>query len=245
MGDLPRTLLIETSGRTGLVGVARGDELLAEVRLDPGRRHVRDLAPAVRSLLRQVGWVANEVGAVVVSRGPGSYTGLRVGIMAAKAFAYATGCALVAVDTFAVIAERQADNAVRTVVIADAQRGLLYCQRFTRRPDASHWRPESDLEIVQKDVFLNRLAPDTYVTGPGVDVIDGDLPAGVRRAPPAGRHPDLPALLRVGLGRYSGGARDDVWACEPLYLRPSSAEENWPKHFPQGRPSGAARPDAP
>ena len=74
--------------------------------LDESRRHARDLAPAVRDLLAEQGWPARSLEAVIVSRGPGSYTGLRVGIMSAKTLAYATGCALLAVDTFAVIARQ-------------------------------------------------------------------------------------------------------------------------------------------
>src|SRR2546421_2591709 len=109
LGD-GRWLLLETSGRIGQVGVARGAELLAARRLDAARRHARDLVPAVGELFRGQGWRARGLTGVIVGRGPGSYTGLRVGLSAAKALAYATGCALVAVDTFAVIA-RQADVA--------------------------------------------------------------------------------------------------------------------------------------
>src|SRR4051812_15442202 len=99
-----RILLIETSGRVGVVGVAEGDRALARRTLDPARRHARDLAPAVKDLLEEVGWAAGDVTAVFAGRGPGSYTGLRVGMMAAKAFAYARKCDFVAVDSFAAIA---------------------------------------------------------------------------------------------------------------------------------------------
>src|SRR5947209_14648 len=103
-----RWLLLETSGRVGQVGVARGPELLAGRRLDATRRHARDLVPAAGELLRGQGWRAGDLDGVIAGRGPGSYTGLRVGLIAAKALAYATGCALIAVDTFTVVA-RQAE----------------------------------------------------------------------------------------------------------------------------------------
>src|SRR3954468_9410329 len=101
-GDL-RCLLIETSARVGRVGVSRGGNLLAERGLDPTRRHAQRLAPAVDPLLRENGWHPRDVDAVIVSVGPGSYTGLRVGAMSAKAFAFATGCALIGVPTFEAI----------------------------------------------------------------------------------------------------------------------------------------------
>ncbi len=99
-----RFLILETSGRIGQVGVASDGNLLAFRRLDEARRHARDLAPAVAELLSQQHWQPCDIHAVIVSQGPGSYTGLRVGIMSAKAFAYATGCALLAVETFSAIA---------------------------------------------------------------------------------------------------------------------------------------------
>src|SRR5215471_12911522 len=99
-----RLLLLETSGRVGQVALAEGGRLRGVRRLEETRRHARDLAPAVRELLAAQGWRVRDLHGVIVSRGPGSYTGLRVGIMSAKALAYATGCTLLAIDTFAVIA---------------------------------------------------------------------------------------------------------------------------------------------
>src|SRR5580692_6112914 len=97
----PRLLILETSGRVGQVAVAHGDVLLGTRRLDEARRHARDLAPQVAELLKEQGWTARELDAVIVSRGPGSYTGLRIGIMSAKTLAYAVGCTLLGIDTFA------------------------------------------------------------------------------------------------------------------------------------------------
>src|SRR5216684_2191388 len=103
-------LILETSGRVGQVALAQGSRLCGMRRLDEARRHARDLAPAVANLLAEQGSSPRDVQGVIVSRGPGSYTGLRVGIMSAKTFAYATGCALIAVETFAAIAQQAPDN---------------------------------------------------------------------------------------------------------------------------------------
>src|SRR5690242_12220662 len=126
----PRLLILETSGRAGFVAVAEGPRLMYDRRLDETRRHARDLAPAAADLLQRAGWRPRDVQAVIVGKGPGSYTGLRVGIMAAKAFAYATGCALVGVETFGAIARQAPSEALRLDVVADAQQGRAYWQRF-------------------------------------------------------------------------------------------------------------------
>src|SRR5205085_2940336 len=83
-------------------------------------------AKAAAERLGLAGWHPREIQACFVGTGPGSYTGLRVGIMAAKAFAYATGCALLGADTFATIAGQAPAEALRLDVIADAQQDRVY-----------------------------------------------------------------------------------------------------------------------
>jgi tRNA threonylcarbamoyladenosine biosynthesis protein TsaB len=205
----PRLLLLETSGRSGWVALAEGASLCGLRRLDEARRHARDLAPATADLLSARGWAARDLHAVVVSRGPGSYTGLRVGLMSAKALAYATGCALLALDTFAVVAEQAPAEVTALDVLADAQQDKVYVQPF-----------------VFADWLLDRRR-DAWVSGPGLARWEAHLPAEVPRGVAGAREPAPEALLRLGLERYRAGQRDDVFAVEPLYLRPSSAEEQW------------------
>src|SRR5437870_1737713 len=128
----PRLLILETSGRTGQVALARGPVIVQHRLLDETRLHARDLAPAVAAMLTAEGWKPTDIQCLIINRGPGSYTGLRVGIMSAKAFAYATGCALIAVDGFEAIARQAREEALEIAVIADAQQGRLYQQKFAR-----------------------------------------------------------------------------------------------------------------
>src|SRR5207253_3841699 len=133
----PRVLVIETSGRAGQAALAHGDAIVAMRRLDEARRHARDLAPAVADMLADRGWRARQLDAIFVSRGPGSYTGLRVGIMSAKTLAYATGCGLLAIDTLAVVARQAPAAAERLDVLADAQQGKVYTQSFRRNAEGA------------------------------------------------------------------------------------------------------------
>jgi tRNA threonylcarbamoyladenosine biosynthesis protein TsaB len=224
--DTPRLLILETSGRVAQVAVAEGAVLLAVRRLDEVRRHARDLAPTVAELLRERGWRPRDLHAVFVSRGPGSYTGLRVGIMSAKALAYATGCALLAIDTFAAIARQAPAEVIRLDVIADAQQEKVYVQRFERRPGAD-LVPASALVIVPLAPWLAGLDPSTRVSGPGLRVYRNRLPAEVQPVAEEAWEPQAESLLHLGLSRYRAGEKDDVWSVEPLYLRPSAAEEKW------------------
>lgn len=221
----PRLLIVETSGRIGQVAVALGAELLQVRRLDEARRHARDLAPAVADLLAAQGWKPRDLHAVIVSRGPGSYTGLRVGIMSAKSFAYATGCALVAVDTFAAIALQAPAEAETLDVLADAQQDKLYVQRYARAAGAAEVQPTTALTIRAAEDWLQ--APAAWVTGPGVGIVEKRLTGECRPVAEELRDPQPDSLLRLGLARYLAGTLADPWTLEPLYARASSAEEKW------------------
>lgn len=222
---VPRLLILETSSRTGLVALALGEELRGVRQLEEARRHTRDLAPATSALLAEQGWRPRDLQAVIVSRGPGSYTGLRVGIMSAKTFAYATGCALIAVDTFAALAVQAPPSLPRIDVLADAQQDKVYVQSFVRM--AEGWQSSSELSIHPIADWLAAREPSAWVTGPGLLKWASRLPADVPKVDASLWEPQSASLLRIGLARYQAGERDDPWALEPLYLRPSSAEEQW------------------
>lgn len=209
-------LLLETSGRGGRVGLAVAGQLVRSANLDPARHHNRDLAPTVAAMLPR-----DRLTGVMVSVGPGSYTGLRVGVMSAKALAYATGCRLVAVPTFHIVAEQTPPEATTVEVVADALQGLVYAQRFHRDDDA--WRPANELHIEAAMEWVKQLG-DVWVTGPGVALCEALIPPNIVRAEVERRSPDLEAMVRVGL-RLPALATAEVMRLEPLYLRGSSAEE--------------------
>ena len=221
-----RIIVLETSGRVGQVALARGGALLALRRLDEARRHARDLVPALRDLLDEQKWRPRDVQAVLVSRGPGSYTGLRVGIMSAKTFAYATGCALLAVDTFAAIALQAPAQVGRLDVIADAQQDKVYVQAFARSAEANAWVARTELRIVKANDWLAGRERDAWVSGPGLCILAARL-GGVPMVPSQDWEPRAESLLQIGCERLLRGERHDLWSLEPLYLRPSSAEEKW------------------
>jgi tRNA threonylcarbamoyladenosine biosynthesis protein TsaB len=222
MVESARLLIVETSGRNGFVGVAEGSTLLAVRRLEEARRNARDLAPATVDLLTAQGWKARNLNGVVVSLGPGSYTGLRVGVMSAKTLAYAVGCALVGVETFAVVAAQAPKEINRLDVLADAQQEKVYVQSFTR---GAVWRPLGPLTVRPFSEWLALRGRETWVSGPGLHRWAPRTPADAAVVDAALWDPRPEALLQEGLARYRAGERADPFALEPLYLRPSSAEE--------------------
>lgn len=199
--------------------------MLAEVCLNEARRHARDLAPSVSQLLTQQDWRPRDISAVLVSRGPGSYTGLRVGIMSAKTFAFATGCVLLGIDTFAAIAQQSPSAALCLDVLADAQQEKVYVQRFERGEIGGHPAAIASLTIRPFADWAAGCDGSVFVTGPGATVFESRLPKTARVVATDIRDPHPASLLRIGLRRFQAGEHDDVWSLEPLYLRPSAAEE--------------------
>jgi tRNA threonylcarbamoyladenosine biosynthesis protein TsaB len=221
-----RVLILETSGRIGQVAVAEGEKIGGSRRLDEARRHARDLVPAVAELLTAQHWRPKDVDLVVVSRGPGSYTGLRIGIVSAKTFAYATGSRLLAIDTFAAIASQAPADASRVDVLADAQQEKAYIQSFARSEKRA-WTPASPLSIQRVADWLAGRDSGAWVTGPGLRLFRDRLPEEAQVVQAEAWDPGPESLLRIALARYQAGERDDWWLLEPLYLRQSSAEEKW------------------
>ena len=221
----PRFLIVETSHRVGTVALAQGEALVAGRKLDESRRHARDLAPAAQRLLSEQGWRTRDLDAVIVSRGPGSYTGLRVGLMSAKTLAYATGCAFLAVETFQAIYQQVLAEHQDIDVIADAQQNKIYAQRF-----GTYAEP---ISIVPLEKWLeSALARHVAVTGPGLESCADRLPPALTLLPRDTWLSQPTGLLKIGRARFLNGERDDPFAAEPLYLRASSAEEKWHKLHP-------------
>lgn len=217
-----RLLIVETSGRSAEVAIASGSEIRGRRRLEESRRHARDLAPAVRDLLAEQGWKPRDLDALIVSRGPGSYTGLRVGLISVQTLAYVTGCAVLAVDTFAAIAQQSPPEVQSLVVIADAQQERVYVQRFERGSDGE-WQTVSELTVRP---IADVLAADAArFSGPGLHLYAKRLEG--RTVDPTHWDPRVESLLTLGLARHRRGERDDLYRLEPHYVRPSSAEEQW------------------
>ena len=217
-------LALETSSLAGSVALLDGDNVLAESLLPADRRSAVSLAPAIESLLRSAGRRAAEVQLVGVTVGPGSFTGLRVGVTTAKTFAYAAGCEVLGVDTLEAIAA-QADVAEAREIHAvfDAQRKELYLARF-RAAGVQLTRLEPN-RITAAEAWLESLVPGTLVSGPGLARWESRLPAGIIAAPSEHREPRATTVGRLAYREYQIGRRDDLWKLAPHYLRPSAAEE--------------------
>lgn len=214
-------LILETSGRVSQAGLACGEGIVRSWRLEEPRRLARDLAGAVRTMLDAEGLQPADLVGVMVGIGPGSYTGLRVGIASAKALAYAAGCRLIAVPTFAAIALQAPAEAAELWVVADGLQGMAYVQRFGAAPKRE---PRDGLRIAPAADVLPLAPAGAWFTGPGAAPHASWIPDHCPRVSEADREPTLLSTYRAGLA-LPPLTREELFALEPLYLRGSSAEE--------------------
>jgi tRNA threonylcarbamoyladenosine biosynthesis protein TsaB len=130
-----RVLLIHTSGAEGSVALADTElagAIVAQEML-PGRSSSERLVPAVRRLLEVSGWTLGALAAIVVVHGPGSFTGVRVGLSAAKGLSEAGGVPLVAVSRLALLAACAGAGDARVYAVLDAGRGEFYFGEYVGR----------------------------------------------------------------------------------------------------------------
>jgi tRNA threonylcarbamoyladenosine biosynthesis protein TsaB len=223
-----RIIALETTEALGSVAAAHDGELLAELQLDPRQRSAESLAPGLRSLLETVHWQPGDVELVAVTVGPGSFTGLRVGVTTAKTFAYAVGAQILGVDTLHVIAAGVPAGVQTLSAAIDAQRREVVAQRFCRDAEM-RLAPAGPQELLPVDAWLNGLTSGTAVAGPVLEKLRERLPSGVSAVDPRFWRPTAAEVARLAARHYAAGRRDDLWSLVPRYSRPSAAEEKWNK----------------
>jgi tRNA threonylcarbamoyladenosine biosynthesis protein TsaB len=221
-------IAIETSGDQASVALALSGGVVIEEVIGGVRRHARELVPAMARVLEQAGWTAAQMRGIVVSEGPGSFTGLRIGATVAKAIAHVHRCPLRTASALSVIARgawrrsavvESAGCDQRILAVTDALRGEFYAALYLIGP--------TRLETIQ---------PPAVVTP---EQLAGWLPPDLRAEPTA-----LASTL-LDLLEVDGGTVPvenlDTW--EPKYGRPAEAQARW--EATHGRrlpdPSGSAR----
>ncbi len=229
MGEATNLLVIDTSSDQPAVAImATAGGVHVSSCLATGR-HGRDLVPRIGDLLREANLTVMDLGVVAVGLGPGSYTGLRIGLTAARTLAYAAGAALLGFDSLEGWARTASPEANMVYVVAVAQRGDVY---------AADFRHDSVLEPLQLAVssrierladWSQRLERQGLVVGPGLDLprIRAAIPAGMQIADIRPERSRGLVLLELARQLHAAGHRADLWAVEPNYLRRSAAEETW------------------
>lgn len=225
-------LALETTTRTGSITLGRGDERLATVGLPPQRRHSVDLMPEIDRLCQTHGIGPADFSEIHVSVGPGSFTGLRIGITTAKTLAHVLNLKTVAVPTLDVIAQNAPDDlpadacvAVCVTLKADAVYGGLF------RKTAGRWTPVRAPELIALADLLAAAPPRVWLLGDPLPEIAAHR-GGVTELPKEIAPPRSEVVWELGREAARRGEFVDPPALLPLYVREPEAEELWKKWNP-------------
>ena len=223
-----RVLAIDTSQRQGSISALRedasGTHTIALAFLPTQRRTAQSLLPELGNLLAGCGWRAQDLSLICVSNGPGSFTGLRIGITCAKVIAYATGAALVGVNTLAAIAAQIQEPYSSAWAVLDAQREELFAAQFTKGWEGAEKFVPRTVIMGQAD-WAAQLQTGEVVAGPPLDSLADQLPEGVILAKPDSWSPNAEAVGRIGMRKFQRGLAIDPIQLVPNYFRKSAAEE--------------------
>ena len=219
-----RILAIETATALGSVALLDGEEVVREIADRVPQRHLEWLAPAIAEVLDASGWTPRHVQGVVVSRGPGAFTGLRIGIATAAAWAYARSVPVAGVSTLEVLAVGTAASGAAGLIcpLLDARREELAFALFEAGRAISRLLDDA-VGPVQE--MLDRVPDGIPVTFVGegvprvVDAIRG-RPAW-RIAPETTWYPRAAFTGVVGLRRLARGEADEPHLLRPVYARPA------------------------
>ncbi len=220
-----RVLSIDTSSSRGSVALMRAAELVAELRLLSQETHSGRLLNSVEFLLSLSGWYLRDVQLIAVGIGPGSFTGIRIGVSTALGLAQTLSCPMAAVSGLEALAHESAFVKGRIGIVMDAQRSQVYYAEYLAGATGR-------LRLVQKpgvwfprdlDRALGRRR--LYVTGDGAERYWKELgmsESGLRRF----LKKDLflaPGIARLALRRKRSWRRGEFLTAEPLYIRPPDA----------------------
>jgi len=218
-------LCIETGTDICSVGLARDGELMSLRESDQGRDHAKRLGVFVDELLRETGVMPDELDAVAVGKGPGSYTGLRIGVSFAKGLCYGLQIPLVAVCSLDALAEVAIEDHEAGILdveawdeatlcpMVDARRMEVYTCLYNAKGEP---QGEVSAEIIDGESFAD-------VRREGQLVIFGNGAAKCREVLPDATYinitPSARGLARLAQQRLSAGQVEDIAYFEPFYLK--------------------------
>jgi len=238
---MSRSLLaIDTASPTGSVALLAGERLVGEILLHLKTTHSERLLGVIDQLLEAAGLPLSDLDALAVVKGPGSFTGLRVGMATAKGLALALDRPLVGISTLRTLAANLPWTTLPVCALLDARKNEVYAGLF--RNEGGRVEPCGEERVLAPERLLQGLEGDVLFVGDGAERY---RPLIVRQL--GGRAHFAPAPLnqpRAALAAWLAQAELDVSLpgsidlLSPVYIRPSEAELLWVRKAQQGAIEG-------
>ncbi len=219
-----RILGIETSTMTGSVALMDEERLIAEYTLNLRETHTSRLMPAIDRILKDASLTLKDLDGIAVSLGPGSFTGLRIGIATAKGLAQGLNIPIVGIPTLDGLAFNLFHCKDLICPILDARKGEVYCALYRNRKRLTKHMACEPNELLKKIALrVKGQGSRAIFLGDGIEVY-GDLikkKLGKKAvfAPKARRLPSASSIAELGLRKLRGKKKSELSTLKPIYVR--------------------------
>lgn len=226
-------LAIETSSLVSSVALLHEDTLRAELTVQARLTHSEQLMPHIADMMEKAAVKKGDIGSVAVSVGPGSFTGLRIGMATAKGLAFAWNVPIAGISTTAGLAWNFMGQADQVCTLIDAQKGNVYMALYQWHGDVLE--TIRDVSVMPLDEVLEQLTRDgskVVFCGDGALMNRREITETsplFRMAPPTMAIPRAGSIAAAAWQRLASGDADDCMTLTPAYKRRSEAEVLWEK----------------
>ncbi len=206
--------------------MVENDEVLVDVKFDVKVTYSEVLMPAIETALKLAGLKVDDLDGFAVSIGPGSFTGLRIGLATVKGLCFATGKPLAAVSSLDALASHSLFCRYQVVPLLDAKKNELYAAIYDTT--GGEVIRKSDLLAIDVKHLAGKIYRETLFVGPGAGPYRKELIdlLGQKAYFTTGEQstPSGASVARMGAKKLTRGQTEDVSQLEPLYIRKSEAE---------------------
>ena len=224
-----KILSFESTAKTASVALSSNGRVVSSFTVDAGLTHSEVLLPMAEAVLQQAKCTFDEIDAYAVVCGPGSFTGIRIGVATVKGLAFGKGRPIVALSSTEALAQNMMGIAGLIVPVIDCRRNECYCALFhSDGEDIRRLSEDDQMKIADLAPILSRYEGDTvYLVGDATDKafdILTSLGVTVKRAPIALRAPSAINLGILAEKKIERGEVQSDASVAPIYLKPAQAE---------------------
>lgn len=228
-----KILAIDTTAKTATAALCDDQKLLAQYTLNNGNTHSETLLPIVEAILNEFRMKPHDVELFACAAGPGSFTGVRIGVATIKGLAFGTSRPVIGVSTLEALARNldfgdgkfEIEHPKIICPVMDARRGQLYTASFIRRGNGLE-RITPDRAIAYTEFESEALSRGKiWLCGDGYELVRGLMPDNSTfETPEPLRYQSAYSVAISALAEYRRGKLGSADSLTPVYLRPSQAE---------------------
>ena len=228
-------LSVDSSYSTATCALIKDDKILAEINLNDKKQHSVILMCLIDSILKEYEIDINDIDAFIISRGPGSFTGLRIGMATLKGLAFASKKPLISVSTLDALAYNSISFQGIICPIMDALRDNIYtCLYKNENNNLTPLIKEQCLNINELVTILKEQTLPIIFVGDGVakhkEFLQENIPNSFF-APNHSNFPKASSVGELGIKKINDGVIENINSINPIYLRKSQAEREYEKRM--------------